>query len=113
MSAPTIASSYGNQGESERQHNSRPSKEVANVYMVRDRDHICDLHLSSQSVAPGGEVEIHLDFTDCIQPCSVVRATIVISEVRPDGSRIQVSILSVFSVDRSLLIFGRICIRKR
>lgn len=64
--------------------------QVPNVYMVRDRDHICDLHLSSQHLSPGSDVEVHLDFTDNIQPCSMVRATIVLSEVRPDGSYIQV-----------------------
>lgn len=89
LSAPTIASSYGNQsdaGSQEQEH-----KEVSNVYMVRDRDHICDLHLSSASLRPGRDVEVHLDFTDSLQPCSMVRATVVLSEVRPDGSRIQVT----------------------
>jgi len=88
LSAPTIASSYGNQSEAGSE--GQGHKDVSNVYMVRDREHICDLHLSSASLCPGRDVEVHLDFNDSRQPCSMVRATVVLSEVRPDGSRIQV-----------------------
>lgn len=88
LSAPTIASSYGNQSEAG--DDAQERKEVSNVYMVRDREHICDLHLSSASLRPGRDVEVHLDFNDSRQPCSMVRATLVLSETRPDGSRIQV-----------------------
>ena len=90
LSAPTIASSYGNQTDSGERNAAPNSKQVDNVYMVRDRDHICDLHLSSQPLCPGSDVDVHLDFTDNIQPCSMVRATIILSEVRADGSHIQV-----------------------
>lgn len=72
-------------------------KEVPNVYRIRDKDHICDLHLQSQHVAPGADVRVHLDFADCHQPCSLVRATVVLSEVRPDGSHIQVSVFKIGS----------------
>lgn len=89
FSVPTIGNNQENNLESDASRQSAP-REVPNVYMIRDKDHICDLHLKSQHVAPGADVHIHLDFADCHQPCSLVRATVMQSETRPDGSRIQV-----------------------
>lgn len=91
FSVPTIGS---NQENSSDRDGARPAapREVPNVYMIRDKDHICDLHLRSQTVAPGGDVLVHLDFVDCLQPCSQVRVTVMQSETRPDGSRIQVRV---------------------
>lgn len=65
-------------------------KEIPNVYMIRDREHICDLHLPSRHGVIGRDLSISLDFTECVQECSVVRAVLIASELRPDDSRIQV-----------------------
>jgi hypothetical protein len=58
--------------------------------MIRARDHICDLHLPSKVAVPGTELFISLDFSECVQKCSAVSATLVMSETRPDKTRVQV-----------------------
>lgn len=58
--------------------------------MIRDREHICNLHLPSKHGIIGKDFSIALDFTECVQECSVVRAVLIASELRPDDSRIQV-----------------------
>lgn len=59
--------------------------------MIRNRDHICKLRLPLQYGISGRDLQIHLDFTECIEECSVIRATLYQKECRPDESRIQVS----------------------
>lgn len=66
------------------------AREVPNVYMIRDRDHICDLHLPSKVAVVGRELLISLDFSQCVQACTTVSATLVMAEMRPDATRVQV-----------------------
>ena len=58
--------------------------------MIRDKNHICDLHLPSKVAIVGRELVISLDFSECLQECSLVRAALVMTEMRPDTTRIQV-----------------------
>lgn len=67
-------------------------REVPNVYMIRDKEHICNLRLPSKHGLVGRELVIELDFAECLQECSLVRAALIMSEVRPDGTRVQVNI---------------------
>ena len=74
--------------------------------MIRNRDHICKLRLPLQYGISGRDLQIHLDFTECIEECSVIRATLYQKECRPDESRIQVS----GSCDESVVCDSNVCI---
>jgi hypothetical protein len=66
------------------------AREVPNLYKIRDKEHICDLRLPSKCGIVGKDLEIFLDFQRNAQECSMVRATLVMTETRPEGTRIQV-----------------------
>jgi hypothetical protein len=83
LSAPTAAGAAY-------EHTGNGLREVPNIYMIRDNDHICDLHLASKYAVVGNSVMISLDFSDCVQTCSAVRASVVLSERRPCDSRVEV-----------------------
>jgi len=65
------------------------SSEVPNIYMIRDKQHICNLRLDSKYAIAGHSVSIALDFSEGVQQCTMVRATMIMGERRPDDSRIQ------------------------
>lgn len=67
------------------------SSALGATYKIRDNIHICNLHILSCYTSPGQDVELNLDFADNIQACYLARATVIMSERRPDDSRIQVS----------------------
>jgi hypothetical protein len=94
LSAPTVTAT-GTGAEDDfvgKSHGSRSvTREAASIYMIRDLDHICDLHLQSKFGIIGKDVHIFLDFSECVQLCTVMRATLILSEKRPDGTRIQVN----------------------
>ena len=105
-SASTIGTGAGAASNEGRYKKHPPA--VGDIYMVRDLEHICALHLQSQAggsgdggggggsaVSAGGVLGVHLDFTDSLQACSVVRATLVMSETRRDGTRVQVMLVTV------------------
>jgi hypothetical protein len=66
-------------------------REVPNVYKICGKEHVCDLRLPSKYGIVGRDLEIFLDFQRNVQECSVVRATLVMTETRPEGTRIQVA----------------------
>ena len=59
------------------------------TYMVRDQGLVCCLKLQSRQIRAGQNLGIHLDFSQGQQECRAVRSTLVVSEMRLDGSKVQ------------------------
>lgn len=70
-----------------------------NIYRISDEDYICNLLLDQNPISPPHDLSVYLDFSSGVQRCVAVKASLIMSEQRPDSSRIQDKLLS--SVVRS------------
>lgn len=66
-----------------------PSHRGQNIYKVHDNEYICSITVEKASISPGHAVAVVVDFSGNRQPCQTLRATLLQSEQRADGSQVQ------------------------
>ncbi len=78
----------------------RDQKIISNsqqIFNISDKNFVCALQLNRTRLCPGNSITANILFSQCKQVCYSVTASIIQSEVRNDGSIIQVRLFYQFT----------------